>query len=143
MKVTSEHNNVYPEYLSGKGINKTCYGCLACAAMCPTHAIYYRADEDGYYYPYLNSELCIKCGKCSRVCPNELSENALKYPHSSFAGKIDDDSDFYKSSSGGAFKAIVKACVKHFSGEYKNFYCAGVKFDEDFQVLNDVKNNDR
>lgn len=137
MENSLKPSNLYPAYLAGDS-KAACYGCLACADMCPTYAINYNADEEGFFYPQLNAELCVKCGKCRRVCPNEITEVTLQYPQQCFAGKINERVDFKKSSSGGAFKSIVKACIKLLRGKYNAFYCAGVKFDEDFQVVNDV-----
>ncbi len=48
---------------------KECYGCTSCYASCPNKAIEMRIDEEGFEYPYINSEKCIECGKCLQNCP--------------------------------------------------------------------------
>ena len=46
-----------------------CCGCSACYAACPKNAISMVADEDGFEYPQLDAEKCIRCYLCLRVCP--------------------------------------------------------------------------
>ena len=46
-----------------------CCGCTACYAICPTHAITMRPDEEGFEYPVVDSEKCVRCYKCLWVCP--------------------------------------------------------------------------
>lgn len=46
-----------------------CCGCTACYAICPKSAISMLADEEGFLYPHINEELCIRCYQCMKVCP--------------------------------------------------------------------------
>lgn len=46
-----------------------CCGCTACFAICPKSAITMVEDEEGFEYPQINSEKCIKCYRCVNVCP--------------------------------------------------------------------------
>ena len=46
-----------------------CCGCSACYAACPKNAISMLADEDGFEYPQVDAEKCIRCYFCLRVCP--------------------------------------------------------------------------
>lgn len=123
-------------YLETK-INKECYGCFACEDVCPVGAITTITKDDTYYYPMVNSELCINCGKCKKVCPSVIDKNIMSYPINSFAGICKDINDFKKSSSGGAFKCIVKACMEEFCDNYEEFYCVGCKFDR-HKVVHDI-----
>lgn len=47
---------------------ENCCGCTACQAVCTSHAITMQPDEEGFFYPDINRELCIRCGKCLTVC---------------------------------------------------------------------------
>ena len=47
---------------------ENCCGCGACAAGCPAHAITMKPDADGFLYPIVNSEKCINCSKCEKLC---------------------------------------------------------------------------
>lgn len=46
-----------------------CCGCGACYAICKKHAINMRPDEEGFEYPFIDLEKCVKCYSCLRVCP--------------------------------------------------------------------------
>ena len=47
---------------------KECCGCMACVAICPQNAIYCIEDEEGFLYPKIDKERCIKCKKCINIC---------------------------------------------------------------------------
>ena len=46
-----------------------CCGCSACYAICPKSAIKMVEDEEGFEYPHINEEICVRCGMCMKVCP--------------------------------------------------------------------------
>ncbi len=45
-----------------------CCGCSACFAACPTNSVVMIPDEEGFLYPHVNSESCIRCYRCLAVC---------------------------------------------------------------------------
>lgn len=47
---------------------KNCCGCTACFAICPVQAISMLPDEEGFLYPVVDAEKCIRCYKCMSVC---------------------------------------------------------------------------
>lgn len=46
-----------------------CCGCTACYAICPKEAISMEPDEEGFDYPRVNFEKCVRCYMCLKVCP--------------------------------------------------------------------------
>ena len=46
-----------------------CCGCEACYAICPKKAIIMQSDEEGFRYPVVKENVCIKCYQCIKVCP--------------------------------------------------------------------------
>jgi ferredoxin len=46
-----------------------CCGCTACYAVCPRQAITMVVDEEGFAYPIIQPELCVRCKQCIKVCP--------------------------------------------------------------------------
>ena len=47
---------------------ENCCGCTACFAICPVQAISMLPDEEGFLYPVVDAEKCIRCYKCMSVC---------------------------------------------------------------------------
>lgn len=45
-----------------------CCGCSACFAVCPVDAITMEPDEEGFLYPMVNGDKCIRCYQCMEVC---------------------------------------------------------------------------
>ena len=46
-----------------------CCGCTACYAICPQSAITMQPDEEGFDYPVIDEDKCVRCGMCLKVCP--------------------------------------------------------------------------
>ena len=38
-------------------------------SICPVHSISMNRDEEGFLYPQINEDLCIRCQQCTSVCP--------------------------------------------------------------------------
>lgn len=47
---------------------ESCCGCSACFSICPVQAIKMTPDREGFLYPNIDSDLCIRCFKCISVC---------------------------------------------------------------------------
>lgn len=48
---------------------RQCCGCAACVQKCPKHCISLYEDEEGFLYPRIDTNNCIDCGLCEKVCP--------------------------------------------------------------------------
>ena len=48
---------------------ENCCGCTACYAICPNSAIDMIEDKNGFIYPRIDVNKCIKCRMCIKVCP--------------------------------------------------------------------------
>lgn len=90
--------------------NNTCTGCMVCIDKCTHNALFSKENKDGHLYVDFNSELCISCGKCTKVCPvvGDYSFNNDLKQSKPYSGWATDDSLRLKSSSGGIFAAIAE-----------------------------------
>lgn len=61
-----ETNKKLPELYKNK---EKCCGCTACANQCNHIAISMEFDEEGFKYPVVDAEKCIRCYKCISICP--------------------------------------------------------------------------
>lgn len=89
-----------------------CCGCKACADVCAHNAISFEMDKEGFEYPIINTELCVGCGRCKRVCPVLHKHDEKVSPQRVMAVKNKNDDILMQSSSGGVFSAIAETVIE-------------------------------
>ena len=108
---------------------KDCTGCSACSAACPNSCIRFSADVEGFYYPEIDHETCVHCGKCVSVCPAlapvRRSERTLP---KTFAAYANNTAIRASSSSGGIFRVLAEEILM------KGGAVAGAAFTENLSV---------
>lgn len=95
-------------YLSS-GIKAQCFGCEACIQVCCVNAIKLVTDEEGFRYPQIAKEKCVKCGRCETVCPASELPNLNNAPLLAFGGYALDEEVRSQSTSGGFFSILADA----------------------------------
>ena len=83
-----------------------CTGCTACASSCPRDAITMERDREGFAYPVVDPEQCVRCGRCTAVCPMLRTREKAPLP-AVFAAWNRDDAIRKDSTSGGVFTALA------------------------------------
>lgn len=112
-------------YLVSKD-KKECCGCKACANVCPVNAISFVSDNEGFWYPVINTKKCIGCKKCEKVCTyNEVEFNNN---YDVFAAWSLDSELRDASSSGGIFTLLAEQIL------LENGVIVGAAYDDDFVV---------
>ena len=108
-----------------------CCGCSACAQECPNQCIIMKEDSEGFLYPVVDTNVCIGCLKCEKVCPciNQAEENE---PLVTYATINFDSVIRCKSSSGGAFYYLANKIIKEGGVVF------GVRFDDNWNVIHDM-----
>ena len=88
-----------------------CCGCSACEQKCPTKAIDMLEDSEGFLYPFVNEDKCIKCGICIKTCRsiNPVEEKNKK--QWGFIVQHKDEQILRESTSGGAFTAFAAQII--------------------------------
>ncbi len=120
-----------PDYFTSKD-KFTCYGCCACKDACPTQAITMVRDNEGFYQPEINKDLCINCGKCNRVCPYNTKPRTEDFESVGYMAYAKDTFDSENSASGGMFPIFAKNIIS------KGGYVVGVKYNPELTALYDI-----
>lgn len=109
---------------------KKCCGCEACVQRCPRHCISLHEDEEGFFYPQVDSAECVNCVLCETVCP-VINQGDVRKPIVAFAGKNRDESIRLSSSSGGVFSALADKVIDDGGVVF------GAKFNDKWEVIHD------
>lgn len=93
-------------------IKTSCTGCHACSSICPVKAIKMEEDSEGFLYPKVDEEKCIKCGLCVKSCPvlSKYKSENFETPKVLAAWSLDEKNKF-TSSSGGCFYEFAKYII--------------------------------
>lgn len=126
-----------------------CCGCNACGDACAKHAITFKTDIEGFWYPEVNKDLCTDCGLCEKVCPiaafdlaeaerlqtlDVLHEGNIKptdSPPQVFAVHHNDENTWQSSSSGGVFAALSDYVIS------QGGYVFGAAYDAENNVCHE------
>lgn len=88
-----------------------CSGCGACVNICPRKCLTMKRNYQGFDYPEIDEDKCIKCGQCEKVCHAVLQSYEERTP-SVFSITMKDDDALKKSSSGGAAYVLSKKFIE-------------------------------
>lgn len=106
----------------------TCTGCSACMNTCSVGAISMTEHTDGFLYPRIDDEKCIKCGQCMKAC-HALSFESFKQPSECYAAQLNDRSVLKASTSGGLFYALAESILSEHGAVY------ACNYDDDYNAF--------
>lgn len=94
--------------------NHECTGCMACVDACHSGALTRVWNEEGHLTYQCDTNKCVLCHQCEKVCPvvshyRYQEESSSKF----FAAWCKDDILRKSSSSGGAFAAMASYVIAH------------------------------
>lgn len=79
-----------------------CVGCGYCEAICPFQAIKMKFNNEGFFVPYINLEICTDCGACKKTCLKyEVNEHMNLNEGKIYAAWAKDKDVLSNCSSGG------------------------------------------
>ncbi len=107
---------------------KNCCGCRACGDICPTKAITFTKDDEGFVYPSVQ-DACVKCGLCTKICPalhNQGNQPIVEQSYKACFDKSIIRRD--TGSSGGIFGLLANKLVSD------GWYVCGAAFDDNLKL---------
>ena len=107
-----------------------CTGCYACANACPKSCIEMKSDENGFFYPTINSNACVSCSVCVRACPilSSKDQTYSNSPLGCYAAFSTDESVRFHSTSGGIFTHLAEIILE------QNGFVIGAQYTADHLV---------
>lgn len=124
-----------------------CTGCQLCVKVCPQNAISMVKDGLGFLVAHIDSDKCIDCSECRRVCeamPTYRQEANASREYYAVINK--DKSVVRKSGSGGIFTALAEIVISMggsvFGAAYgENFYLEHIAVDslDDLHLVRGAK----
>lgn len=114
-----------------------CCGCNVCGDICGKHAISFVTDNEGFWYPEVNNELCVDCGLCDKVCPIQNKADFVeRYAEPKvFAAYTKDEAIRLDSTSGGIHSMLALKMYE------KDAYVGGAVYNPDHTCSQIVDNN--
>ncbi len=103
-----------------------CTGCSACVSVCPQECISMIPDEEGFLFPAIDEEKCVKCGLCKSICMGRQRIHTQE-KNVIIAYNIDNKVR-EESSSGGIFSVFAEYVLKNQGVVF------GAAFDDNFMV---------
>ncbi len=104
-----------------------CTGCGACVNACTAGALKLLPDKEGFAYPHLDTEKCIRCSACQRACPADTVQPGEEAT-TAFYAFAKDAEICRQRSSGGLFSLLAEAILA------KGGVVYGAGFDENWGV---------
>ena len=116
-----------------------CYGCELCKDICPVQAIEVVEDEEGFKYPRIDKDKCIKCGLCEKNCiyRKKIEKEKNKDFPLIYAAAYKNEEVLKNSTSGGIFTALYKYVLS------KKGVVVGVEYDDNMVVQYKISDNEK
>ena len=116
-----------------------CCGCNNCVNVCPQNCLKMELTNEGFWYPKIINDTCIKCGKCNKVCPVylDLTSYCTSFGKDCFYGKHTNEEILVSCSSGGIATALSETIIyKSYGKVYGSAYSKDYSFVHTIKVEN-------
>ena len=112
-----------------KKINSSmCCGCGACKTICPQKAITMNIASNGFLYPVVDMDKCIRCGLCEKTCNFDKFVPTGNKPRC-YAVRHKNSEELATSRSGGFFAALAEYVIS------EDGVVFGCELDENLQAV--------
>lgn len=123
-----------------------CSGCRTCSLVCPKKCITFEKDILGHFYPTIDEEACIKCGRCESVCPIQRTFIEQQIGMEAWAAYSLNSAVRNHGSSGGIFETIARRIASSGGSvfacrldEHLQLKCVEARTDDEVRALTKSK----
>ena len=116
--------------------HKLCTACGACSARCPKSCIRMEPNSIGTGYPVIDSDNCIECHACEKVCP-VLDTPTVNYPRKAYAAWSRNAEERRTSASGGIAAELYRYALS------QGYMAVGASQNKDFSVTHKLASNEK
>lgn len=110
---------------------------MACRNICPQNAIGYGTDTNSKLVPFVDEKLCVNCGACQKICPNNTDAEYNK-SYKCYAAYNIDGADCTESSSAGVSHALCTYIVQNGGTVFGAAYSDGKLIHKSARSLEDI-----
>lgn len=105
-----------------------CTSCQLCGAVCPSNAISIKLDNEGFYRPEVDNNLCVDCSLCVNTCYKydrhvSITNNLDLKKTQLFSVYAKDCDLLSNTTSGGVADILAKELIN------QGYHVAGVVYD--------------
>ena len=120
---------------------ENCSGCGVCKTVCSENAVTMQQDNCGFYYPQIDMERCVSCGKCRSKCHFSNKSDVHDLSEEVFAVQSKDAEILKKSQSGGLFAELAKSILNSGASAPDNSWAGLFKgtIDGDYHVISNLE----
>lgn len=114
---------------------RTCTGCMACVAVCSQKAISPVIDIEGHIAVTINTEKCIRCFRCEKMCIDNKKDYGTSQLDESkvYCGWAQNTQQRKGGTSGGVFAALAESILKNkgivFGARFDGRQCAHISIE--------------
>lgn len=109
-----------------------CTGCMMCSDVCKKSAISFKIEK-GFWFPSVNSNLCVNCGLCVKKCPALHKAPSVSGPISCYGAKSRNETVRWNSTSGGFFSELAYKIIA------AGGFVIGASYGKDNEILHTIE----
>lgn len=111
-----------------------CTGCTACYSVCPKECISMKEDSEGFLFPKIDYDQCIKCNQCEKACP-VLTPTERNLPGTGFVVRSKVSDDVSHGTSGGFIPSLCEYILQDDGA------VVAASYNKDFSVSHKLYND--
>lgn len=118
-------------------LKQDCTGCAVCHDVCPRGCITMNYGNGLHWYPVVDNDKCIQCGKCEKVCPALNDVSTCDFEQKFYASWSKAAEERKQSTSGGVGTALARYALS------KGWYVVGAEFNKGWALYHRIVSEEK